>query len=304
MDSSFEVLTNRTIAIVLALASVAALVVPTVRRERTWRAFFRGLVVALTGVLAPPLVFLLSAAFTPDWKGAAPHGWVETFHEGKLVLAPLVLYATAALYAFELGRPAWRGRAWVASGIFVGAVVSLVCLVHGALTIAWDDAGWGLVLPAYVAVWYGWRARSVAAAGALPARRVWTSVAAMLPFWGAAIWRSRELYRLLPDQPPDCFVVTAASRGHAAVVGPWMTFQQGERAVRATRQLATFWAFEALWRERAPRSHAWFRRRYDIWGYCSARCIRSPWIADAVHVGLRPLELVARLLLAVATRAR
>ncbi len=67
------------------------------------------------------------------------------------------------------------------------------------------------------------------------------------------------------------------------------------------QQLATLWAFEVLWRECAPQSHAVFRRGYNLVGPVIARRITSPWIADALYIALKPAELLARFLVNVSS---
>jgi len=292
------------VQVAVVLAILAALVVPPVLRRRTWRTAGLALLVAIFGVCAPAFFFLMSGGFQPDWKGASVHGWIGAFHEGKFGLAPLVAWAIAALYTFELGAPEQRERSWKVVGIFIGATVSIVCLIQGLLTISPGPIWWGFVVPVYVVVWYAWRSVRFARTGALDPSRGLISLLASVPFWIYTVWHTRELYRALPDQPPECFVVSAAARGHVALVGPLEAVERGGHRLQVNRQLATFWQLEDLWRRRASWSHTAFRRIYDVWGYRSAALIRNPWLADAAYCALKPLELAARAIVAIARPSR
>jgi hypothetical protein len=109
------------------------------------------------------------------------------------------------------------------------------------------------------------------------------------PFWVATAWNTRRIFDALPPEPPSCFIVTAATRGHPAIVGPLVELAPGSRV---NHQLVRFWRFEASWRGRHPASHAAVRRVYDRIAPWIAACIRSRWQADLVYLALKPLELV------------
>ena len=105
---------------------------------------------------------------------------------------------------------------------------------------------------------------------------------------------AKEFYEGLPDQPPDrCFIVSAASRGHAKFVGSWRDQQSG---LVINHQLIRFREFEMLLRQRQPRTHFWLRRVYNIVGPWIAKTIRFRWQADLMFTFLLPLELVAIIL--------
>ena len=107
----------------------------------------------------------------------------------------------------------------------------------------------------------------------------------------AKIRLAQAQYEALPNAPPqECFIVTAATRGHRRWVGSWFDPQR-ERLVN--RQLLRLWRFEALLRSRLPRVHALLRRVYNRVGPPIARAINAPWRADLVYLLLKPLELLA-----------
>jgi len=286
----------------LAGIAVAVLVVPALPpalKEKSWRRFFIAAGLSAFGIVVPLFVFGASAFLTPEWKGACPHGWLDCLHLGKLALTPEVLWASAAWYAVEVYRVAQPTRQWIVLGFTMGALVSLVCLVFGFVSTGAGAgaARWWLLVPGYVSVWYGVRAVQLgAAAGLKLAAYVWT-VCSSLPFWIASLFWSRYCYQSLPDQPPSCFVVTAAARGHRWLVGPIIAIQGRGCRRLANRQLLTFWRLEAAWRARAPRSHQAFRQLYNRLAPGLARRIASPWAADMTYLLLKPAELAARLAL-------
>lgn len=290
------------LAILLGLTA-AALALPPALRDRSVKRFFASLAVVVLGVILPLAVFLLSALFVPEWKGGCPHGWLDAFHLGKLALTPLVLWAAAALYASDAlgaGRPV---RPWVRLGLLAGAVVASICLLFGIVTFGSEPTlSLFLLVPLYVAAWYALRAAQRLRAGGDRREAGWALLGSV-PFWiGSLVW-SHSIWRALPESPPECFVVTAASRGHRWLVGPRFEVQHRGASRLANRQLATLWQAEALWRVLAPASHARFRRVYDRVGPILARRITTPWRADAAWVALLPFELVARLWLALPSSA-
>jgi hypothetical protein len=289
----------------LAVLGVLALApaLPPALRERSVKRFLGAWLLSILGVILPLLVFFASAMLLPEWQGDCRHGWLDAFHLGKLALTPLVLWATGALYASDILRVPQPAPPWVGPGLVIGALASLVCLLFGVATL---DPGAELapllIVPAYVCAWHS--ARALEWLGRATERRsLGKALLGSSPFWiGSVLW-SRSIYASLPREPPQCFVVTAAGRGHPALVGPFVevTHRGGKRL--ANRQLATLWRFEALWQARAPASHARFRRVYDRVGPVLARRIDTSLRADAVYLALRPVEFVAGLLLKHAARS-
>jgi hypothetical protein len=229
---------------------------------------------------------------------------VDSLHAGKLALAPLVLWATASLYAYEMSTRERRNRPWALVGIVIGAVVSLVCLVHGALTIPFHRGRWGFVLPLYVVIWYGLRTAQILRERVVRTAVYLYALVGTVPFWIYTVVIARQTYRDLPDNPPACFIVSAAARGHAGVVGSWQVTDPRGRTHAMNTQLAVFWRFEDLGRRRAPRMHAAFRGVYDVWGYRASKLVSAPWVADIVYCALKPFELAALAVLVLADARR
>jgi len=252
----------------------------------------------------PLIVFLLSAFLVPEWKGGCKLGWVDCFHLGKLALLPLVLWATAAWYAVEVLRVEHRTSSRIVPALWVGTSVAGICFVYGVVSLGANgrtDGGWlWLLVPLYVAVWHGARAVQFSRAGKVRAFEYVLAFLGSLPLWIISVFWSRRIYETLPDHPPSCFVVTAAAQGHESLVGPFTEVNRHGRVLRANQQLLTLWRFEALWHTRAPRSHAAFRRAYNLLGPVVARKIALPWLADLAYLCLKPLELFAAVVLAAA----
>ncbi len=273
-----------------------ALALPSLLLERSLKRFTCAFLAAVFGILVPLMVFLFSAALTPEWKGNCPHGWLDCFHLGKLALAPVVLWAVISFYVREIWRPTGPLAREYVMGLFLGCGVAVGCFGYGAATMR-DEAArmiiW-LVVPLYTAIWYGIRLvqahRHIRPTGL----QYLAYLLGSLPFWiGGLLW-SRRIFASLPATPPECFVVTAASRGHEKLVGPFtQTLHRGQYR-NANQQLIALWNFERLWREQLPQSHRWFRSLYNRMGPAVARHINSPWKADLLYLALKPAEWLAR----------
>lgn len=284
------------------------LVIPPTIKHRSWRSFFLSLLWICLGIMLPATWFLLSCGLHPQWK--SEELWTGTFtcfFIGKLWLSPLVLWALAAFYVRVIWKTAKPLQAWIVLGYWIGAIVSVICLIHGviALGIVHGLVGlwrfmylaWPFAVPVASAIYYTVVARRLLAAVDISMARLCGTFATTLPLWIASIWQSIKTYESLPEHPPTCFVVTAAMRGHSSIVGPFMTHSQSGINRLVNQQLLTFWAIEKNWSEHYPNGHALFRRIYNIAGPIIARCIRHIWVADAVYLALKPLEWSALLIL-------
>lgn len=293
------------ILLAILCAILAVLALPAAVIEKSWKRFFIGFVLSLFVVVLPLVFFFLSAFLAPEAKDLCHNGPVDCFHIGKLALTPFVLWATAALYAVEIWEVRNPARIWITHGLVLGAIISSVCTAFGLLTHWGDTVEMAcLIVPLYTAIWYIARAVHVLRNSTVDSTKLTITLTSSLPFWALSAFWSYKTYLSLPDHPPECFVVTAASRGHRNIVGPLLEFDHRGRKRQVTRQLATLWAFEALWRNNAPRSHATFRRIYNVLGPIVARRITSPWIADIFFLALKPVEFFARFLLSLGTVCR
>jgi hypothetical protein len=281
---------------IILIGILSALALPPAVKEKSWCRFFIALILSFAGVVLPLFVFLFSSFMEPEWKGACACGWLGCFIMGKLALVPLVLLATAALYALEILRVEKRIRRWIVVGIFLGAIVASICFVFGLVCIGFeaDTPKLWLLVPFYVSAWYSIRAVQLIKAARFDFWTLLVSLIGSFPFWLASWYWSRGLFASLPDKAPsDCFIVTAAGHGHATFVGPRFEIERKGRSVLANQQLIIFWQFENLWRDHFPRSHAMFRKIYNRVGPIVAHRISSPWLADLTFFALKPLEWLA-----------
>jgi hypothetical protein len=284
------------ILIVLLIVHLAAsAVILSARRlpPTGWRRLcYQGLVIQV-GIVLPLLTLLSSIMDLPRWQGACQHGWFDCFGAGTIALLPLLFWAYLSFLSAAVLRPEETQRPWVVLGLAMGGIIYAVYLVHGVLSGGITR----VVLHAihlYVAVWYGWLA--VKAMRRAKPGLIWylLATAFSLPFWLLSISWSKKHFLSLPTVPPDnCFVVTAALRGHETVVGPFTEVERAGKLRRTNRQLLTFWRFEAIWQGHSPRTHRRFRRVYNRLGPCLARRITTRFAADLVYLLLKPFELLA-----------
>jgi len=269
------------------------LALPPALIQKSRKRFIVGFILSPFVVILPLTFFFLSIGMTPDAKDQCHNGALDCFHTGKLALTPFVLWATAALYAVEMVEVPGPSRPWITNGLILGAIISSLCTVFGFLT-NFPSRFVLLLVPLYTSIWYVARAIYAVRTHPIASTKLMLALTSSLPFWALSVWWSYKTYLSLPDRETGCFVVTAASRGHRSFVGPFLnvTHRGGNRV--ANQQLATFWAFEALWRGHAPRTHAVFRRVYNVLGPAIAKRITSPWVADLFYVALKPLEVFAR----------
>jgi hypothetical protein len=283
------------------LSLLGILALPPALEERSFSRFVGrfaiSAVLSFFGVVLPIGVFVLSIFLTPEWKGACTHGWIDCFMLGKLALTPLVLWASAALYAGEVGRIKDPTQTWIVLGFSIGAIVSTACSAFGMFFINPENASYApwLLAPFYTSVWYLARITQLSNVVRLRVSHYLKVFFSSLPFWLGSLAWSWKTYQNLPEHAPAaCFVVTAAARGHSKFVGPFIQLTRRGHCRFVNRQLATFWQFEALWSAFAPASHGAFRTVYNCVGPVLARKINSPLKADFVHLVLRPAELMAR----------
>jgi hypothetical protein len=259
---------------------------------------FRPVILCLAGVVLPFLVFIASYFLVPEWKGACRFGWLDCFHAGKLALTPLVLWACAAFVKYNKCNLEEPIPAWVVLGLCMGVVVSSVCVVVEFLVAGFRS--WVWLVPCYVSVWYAKLALEARWSSRLPLKYHLFTLLSSLPFWVWGIIWSKATYQGLSDAAPEgCFIVTAASRGHENVVGPFSNIERRGSMRVVNRQLLIFWQFEALWQKSSPRSHRGFRRIYNFVGPYVARSIRTKVMADAVYLLLKPCEMMATIALSV-----
>ena len=278
--------------LLILILILAALAAPAAVGSKPWLRFALAVLMSFLVVALPLFVFFFSSFMVPEWKGACVCGWVDCFIVGKLAFTPFVLMATAALYSLEVLRKDISTNRWAVAGIFLGAIIATSCLVLGLMCIQW--VVW-MFVPLYVAIWYVVRAAQLMWSVKTGFWTYFSAALCTIPSWLLGWSWSRQVYDSLPNQAPTgCFIVTAASRGHERCVGPLTGILRNGRRQLANQQLISFWQFEDLWQSRSPRCHGLFRRIYNHVGPVIATRVRSPWIADAIYLALKPAELAVR----------
>ena len=151
-------------------------------------------------------------------------------------------------------------------------------------------------------VTYGWAATVCFMSIPKEDRRLSLKMAMMIVTWlsaNFAAWRFAvnlmlAEYAALPTEPPDdCFIASAAAKGHSRFVG-------ARCDTPINGQLRTLKAGELILRHTAPRLHRNIRTIYNEFGPRAARLLRNRWLADAAYLGLKPCEWFASLLLVIA----
>ena len=128
-------------------------------------------------------------------------------------------------------------------------------------------------------------------------------VVSLLMAWLYSWDKALKLYNALPLPPPpvnDCFVATAAAKGHPCFVGSHIATNSAGKAVPITQQLITLKTFENLLEARRPRAHRALRSIYNRIGPPLAACIVHPILADFAYLLLKPAEWFAKGFVSVA----
>ncbi len=283
-------------SVIILILIIMAL--PPAILENSPKRFVYSIIFSFAGILLPLFVFFVNGVLGPEWKGACRYGWLDCFSLGMLALSPLVLWACAAFYTYQILRLSGPPRWWVVLGLFSGVVVSSVCFVIGS--IIHTNGYVFLVVPFYVIIWYSilW-IRALKSSKVRFLSHIYAFLAS-LPFWAGSVILSRNMYQSLSEEPSrGCFVVTAALKGNRALVGPFMMIEHYGAHRVANRQLLRFWRFEALWDIKSPVTRRVFRFVYNRLGPVIAGAIRGTLAASLVYIALKPFEWLAAVCVAL-----
>ena len=249
-------------------------------------------------ILSYFFLFLITCStFAPEWTGEATN-FFACFHEGKIWLLPLVYWAMHSLYNLDV-QQVETPNSFILGGLQMGAFVALVCTVHMGFYIGTVGDYYSLLIPAYLMAWYLWAMdRCAKKMGGYTWEGLTYGFLYSLPLWGVSVWQSFRVFNNLPSAPPaDCYIVTAATRGHKVVVHPLFSVIRERGEIQVNAQLLTLWKFEAHWQLASPFTHKIFRKFYNTTGPHIAKHIRNPWVADVVYVCVKPVEWAARFIL-------
>ena len=100
-------------------------------------------------------------------------------------------------------------------------------------------------------------------------------------------------YARLPTSAPNCFIATAAARGHRRFVRSSTCIDPDGHPFAVNDQLSRLKCFELLVARLVPRAHRRVRGLYNRLGPPLARRLSHPLAADAAYVLLKPAEWFA-----------
>ncbi len=113
--------------------------------------------------------------------------------------------------------------------------------------------------------------------------------------WKASLEIMWAEYAKLPsERPGGCYVCTAASQGHAWLVGR----HESPNEAGTNDQTRTLRRFEREVLVRRPRLHCLLRAIYNRIGPILAAMLFRPILADIAYLSLKPAEWAARAVLA------
>lgn len=127
-----------------------------------------------------------------------------------------------------------------------------------------------------------------------------TWVVGLFGSWRAAMDLAIAHYAYLPKENPNCFVCSAAARGHRRFVGAVPIRLCDADVLWVNQQLRIFKAAEIVISVKSPKVHRILRGVYNAIGPRLARQLSAPWAADAAYMILKPAEWTARVVLGIA----
>ncbi len=195
--------------------------------------------------------------------------------------------ATITNILFVLIAVALVGGIWIGGGIF---------FLLAALTMA--TPFWSFLIALRATLWL---LKNYETSLTLPRGLELAAWLAAYAFaWRFDILKMYELYAALPTQPPgNCYIATAAARGHPRFVQSWTVRRADGRSMQVNVQLQRLKCAELALMAVSPRLHKSLRQIYDIVGKQLARRIQNPWLADITYFLLKPCEWFAEFLLKI-----
>jgi len=120
--------------------------------------------------------------------------------------------------------------------------------------------------------------------------------AAYLAAWRTSIAIMLHEYAKLPTERPanDCYICTAAARGHRRLVGAEEHAAPSGGDRRVNNQMRCLKCAELVLAHLAPRSHCACRRIYNLVGPVLAAMLIHPLLADVAYLSLKPAEWTSR----------
>lgn len=267
----------------------------------TFDPFWRVWMLLCIGAYSMLMLMLATVAFVPEWQGEKGPHWLYYILDGLPGVTLWPVYLVGAGLMVDALFDVYRPRIYVLYLVAIAAN-ALISWAYVIAVVAFkfaDSQTFLAFIPGSVAVCYTllamliWKNREYGLIGIRDqAATIVCWLGAVAVAWLVKIPLAMAMYRELPETAPeDCFVVTAATRGHRGFVGSW--FDSGQKRL-LNQQLLTFWAFEKWLNKFSPRGHRWLRAVYNRVGPVVARMIVFRWQADVIYILLKPLEIATR----------
>ena len=202
-----------------------------------------------------------------------------------LVYVPLYRWAVARWNSNKVNRFLFIAEIGILLVATMITRANVIWLALMALTIA--APFWSFLLATQAALWLfkNYETRLSPPRGLSLAS--WIAVYAAA--WRFDILKMYELYAALPPQPPpDCYIATAAAKGHPQFVESWLVQRADGQSMYVNQQLQILKCAELGLLAVQPRLHRALRIAYDVLGKSLARKIHNPFLADAAYLLLKP----------------
>jgi hypothetical protein len=289
----------------LLLFSMVCLLLLTVRSERfarngwIWLGIFSGVVLSIEYWI----VFVAAINDMADGWGHSEH-YVVAFCLSAIAVA--VPWFGCLLFMIAFRRLA-RGEnnalpvILILVGCLVLAIVLLYSIPYVIMLCLFCSTPWAVAAYASAAVWLiRQRGKPYFRYTLAQLLTAMTALAANFAAWRTAYQIMLTEYARLPTvAPQECFVCSAAARGHASVVGSTSYRSTRGESFIVNDQLRTLKAFELLLLALSPAAHRVLRRVYNCIGPRLAAALFHPLAADAAYFALKPIEWSARFLLRI-----
>ena len=250
-----------------------------------WLGIFSGVVLAVEYWLV--FQATMGATGTGTWF---PKRYLQTVPLSAIIIAVPWFGGRLLIYGLSL-LPA-NGRMVVVAGLLVLMPVAFPYL---AVLCLFCSTPWAVAAYGSAAVWLVRQRKAPYlryTLAQLLAAVTWLAV--NFAAWRTAYQVMLVKYASLPLTAPDCFVCSAAAKGHRSVVHSQTWLAEDGRTCVVNEQMRVLKAFELLIAALSPFAHRVLRGIYNRIGPRLAAGLANPAAADAAYFGLKPLEWLAR----------
>ncbi len=117
--------------------------------------------------------------------------------------------------------------------------------------------------------------------------------------WKISLYMAAYRYSQLPTEPPDCYIATAAARGHYRFVKSSKHSCRNGKSMAINDQLRYLKCAEIVLKSSMPSVHWVIRKVYDFIGPNLAKLLVNSFLADMAYMMLKPVEWLCRVILKV-----